>query len=314
MKMKGIHIVSTGKQLPKRVVTNEELSKTVDTTDEWIRSRTGIQTRHLSTDEKNRDLASDAAKAAIEKGNIPLDHIGLIVVATVTPDYITPSVACMVQRELGLADDVMAFDINAGCTGFLYGLKICKGLLENIEKPYALLIGSEQLSRMVDFTDRSTCVLFGDGAGAAIMELSNNHPYFQRVWSQGNDEALVCLGPGNWPATLKMDGQAVFRFAVQVCKQGIDQILKDANITLDEVDYILCHQANERIIDYVKKKYQLPDEKFFMNLQKYGNTSAASIPIAIEEMTESGMIHPGTKIISVAFGAGFTWSSVLLTF
>ncbi len=312
--MDGIQIVSTGRQLPEQIITNEDLSKMVDTSDEWIRTRTGISARHISKEERNMDLASQAAKKAMQKGNIKPEEIGIVLIATVTPDYITPAVATMVQKELALSEDTMSFDISAGCSGFLYGIKICKGLLENATKPYALLIGSEQLSRMVDFTDRQTCVLFGDGAGAAILKLSNEHTYYQRVWSDGNDEALVCLGPGNWPAKLKMDGQAVFRFAVKVCKQGIDQILEDSQLTFDQIDYVLCHQANERIIDYVKKKYELPDEKFFMNLQKFGNTSSASIPMAIDEMTELGMIHPGTKIISVAFGAGFTWSSVLLTF
>lgn len=312
--MNGIQIVSTGRALPEQILTNDDMSKMVDTSDEWIMSRTGISTRHISKNEKNRDLASCAAQKAMLKGKIKPEEIGIVLVATVTPDYITPAVATMVQKKLGLGEETMSFDISAGCSGFLYGLKICKGLLENTTKPYALLIGSEQLSRMVDYTDRQTCVLFGDGAGTAIIKLSDEHLYYQRVWSDGDDQALVCLGPGNWPAKLKMDGQAVFKFAVRVCKQGIDQILEDSQLSFDQIDYVLCHQANERIIDYVKKKYDLPDEKFFMNLQKFGNTSSASIPMAIDEMTDLGMIQSGTKIISVAFGAGFTWSSVLLTF
>lgn len=312
--MKGIRIVSTGRALPIKILTNDDLSKIVDTTDEWITTRTGIKTRFISEDEKNFELATQAAKIAIEKAKINVNEIGVIVVATVTPDDITPGCACLVQRELNMTNDVMAFDINAGCTGFLYGLKVCKGLLENSVKKYALLIGSEQLSRIVDYTDRTTCVLFGDGAGAAIIELSELENYHQRVWSEGNSEALVCKGAGNNHSYLYMDGSAVFKFAVSAIQEGIDQILIDADLTMNDIDYVLCHQANERIIDFVKKKYKSSDDTFYMNLQKYGNTSAASIPMAMDEMMEKGLLGRGKRLICVGFGAGFTWSSALLTF
>ncbi len=312
--MNGIRIVSTGRALPNKKVTNEDLSRIVETSDEWITSRTGIKSRYLSEQEKNYELATAAAKKAIERAGITAEEIGVIIVATITPDDITPGCACLVQRELNMSNDVMAFDLNAGCTGFLYGIKVCKGLLENSHKKYALLIGSEQLSRIVDYTDRATCVLFGDGAGAAILELSDNHLYHQKVWSEGNAEALVCKGAGNNHSYLFMDGSAVFKFAVNAIQEGIDQLLAETSMQFDDVDYILCHQANERIIDFVKRKYKGPEHKFFMNLQKYGNTSAASIPIAIDEMLEQGLIQSGSKVICVGFGAGFTWSSALLTF
>jgi len=312
--MNGIRIVSTGRALPNKKVTNEDLSRIVETSDEWITSRTGIKTRYLSENEKNYELATAAAKKAIDRAGITAEEIGVIIVATITPDDITPACACLVQRELNMSNDVMAFDLNAGCTGFLYGLKVCKGLLENSHKKYALLIGSEQLSRIVDYTDRATCVLFGDGAGAAILELSDTHLYHQKVWSEGNAEALVCKGAGNDRSYLFMDGSAVFKFAVNAIQEGIDQLLAETSMQIDEVDYILCHQANERIIDFVKRKYKGTEHKFFMNLQKYGNTSAASIPIAIDEMLEQGLIQSGSKVICVGFGAGFTWSSALLTF
>lgn len=312
--MKGLHIVSTGRALPKKQVSNDDMRQFVDTSDEWIRSRTGIETRYFCTDETNYELATKAAKKAIEKGNIKAEEIGVIIVATMTPDYMMPSTACLVQKELGLADDVMAFDINAACSGFLYGLTVCKGLLENVEKRYALMIGSEQMSRILDFTDRSTCVLFGDGAGAAIVEKSNKHKYVGKSWSRGDLESLVCLGVGEDSPKIKMQGSAVFRFAVAAMKEGIDWVLEESALKIEEVDYILCHQANARILSYVQKKYGIPEEKVFMNLQEYANTSAASIPIALDEMMSLELIKEGTRIISVGFGGGFTWSAALLTF
>lgn len=312
--MKGIHILSTGRAVPKKMVTNDDMGKIVDTNDEWITTRTGIKTRYFSTDEKNYELAAEAGRKAIKKAGIQLDEIGIILVATVTPDYMMPSTACMVQKELGIPTDIMAFDMNAACSGFLYGLKICKGLLENTAKPYALLIGSEQMSRILDFTDRTTCVLFGDGAGAAIIELSEEHAYFQKTWSRGDKEALTCGGPGTGVAKIEMDGTAVFRFAVTAMKDGIDAVLEEAKVQIEDVDYVVCHQANARILAHVRKKYKLPEEKFYMNLQKYANTSAASIAIALDEMLEQGLIKKGMKIMCVGFGAGFTWTAALLTF
>ena len=196
----------------------------------------------------------------------------------------------------------------------MYAVKIAKGLLENLDKKYAVVVGSEQLSRIVDFNDRSTCVLFGDGAGAAVIELSDNHEYYQKAWSRGDEEVLACKGPGNNDAYLTMDGQGVFKFAVKVIKEGIDAILQQKGISLEDIDYVVCHQANQRIIDHVRKKYNAPEEKFYVNLQKYGNTSAASIPIALEEMMSEGLLTEGKKIIAVGFGGGLTWSSALLEF
>ena len=312
--MEGLHIVSTGKALPQKQVSNDDMKQFVDTSDEWIRSRTGIETRFFCTDEMNYELATKAAKEAMDKGKIKEEEIGLIVVATMTPDYMMPSTACLVQKKLGLSEDVMAFDLNAACSGFLYGLMVCKGLLENIEKRYALIIGSEQMSRILDFTDRSTCVLFGDGAGAAIVEKSNNYKYIGKSWSKGDLESLICLGVGTDAPKIRMQGSAVFRFAVTAMKEGIDWVLEEADLKIEEVDYILCHQANARILSYVQKKYEIPEEKVFMNLQRYANTSAASIPIALDEMMSSGLLKKGTKLISVGFGGGFTWSAALLTF
>lgn len=312
MNMQGLRIVATGRALPGRVITNDELSKTVDTSDEWIRTRTGIRQRYVCDSESCRSLAVEAAKKAIRKAGINVDEIGVIVVATATSDYAFPSMACMVQKELDMGEDVMAFDINAACSGFLYGLNICRSLLITLSnKKYALLIGSEQMSRLTDYTDRATCVLFGDGAGAALLEQSDGL-FFHRAWSRGNEESLFCKGAGYQDAYIRMDGSSVFRFAVKVIQEGIDTILSDAGLTMQDIDYVVCHQANERIIDHVSKKYNAGRDKFYVNIGEYANTSAASIPIALDEMAEKDLLKKGMKIICVGFGAGFTWSSALI--
>lgn len=310
--MQGIHIVGVGKALPARVVTNDDMSKIVDTNDEWIRTRTGIRQRYICEEEMCHELATKAAMAAVEKAGISLEEIGAVVVATTTSDYAFPSMACMVQKALNLPKEVIAFDISAACSGFLYGLRVCQGLLLTGSKKYALLIGSEKMSRVTDFTDRSTCVLFGDGAGAAVLELSDNL-FVHAAWADGDNEALMCPGAGCENAHIKMSGNQVFKFAVKVIREGIDTVLEKANLSMDDIDYVVCHQANERIIENVKGKYKGSEDKFYVNIGTYANTSAASIPIALEEMYASGKLKPGMKIISVGFGAGFTWSSALLT-
>ncbi len=312
-KLQGIRLIATGRALPARVVTNDELSRTVDTSDEWIRTRTGIRQRYICGSESCQSLAVKAARNAVSKAGIKTDEIGMIVVATTTSDYAFPSMACMVQKELDMENDVMCFDINAACSGFLYGLNICRSLLmsqNKTEKKYALLIGSEQMSRLTDFTDRATCVLFGDGAGAAVLELGGGL-FFHRAWSKGDAEILFCQGSGFSDAHIRMEGNKVFKFAVNVIKDGIDTILSDAGLTIDDIDYVVCHQANERIIEHVRKKYGCADNKFYVNIGEYANTSAASIPIALDEMAQNNLLKKGMKIICVGFGAGLTWSSAL---
>jgi len=301
--------------LPEKVVTNDDLSKIVDTSDEWISSRTGIKKRRFSVEgDKNYLFASQAAKEAMDRAGISKEEIAAVIVATITPDYMFPSTACMVQKTLELPEDIMAFDISAACSGFLYGLKVAKGILENMDKKYAIVIGSEQLSRILDFEDRTTCVLFGDGAGAAVIELSDTHDYCHKVWARGDNEVLFCKGPGNNDAYLNMDGRGVYKFAVNAVKEGIDAILEEKNITLYDVDYVVCHQANQRIIEHVRKKFDAPQEKFYVNLDRFGNTSAASIPVALDEMVSEGVLKKGMKVIAVGFGGGLTWSSALLEF
>lgn len=300
----------------------------VETNDEWIRTRTGICERRICEGETTASLAEGAAKGAIEAAcelcgakdgrNMEQEdiveyiknQIAVVLVATTTPDYAFPSVACLVQKELGLPDEVMSFDISAACSGFLYGLDICRGLLANAKKRFALVIGSEQLSRITDYTDRGSCILFGDGSGAALVELSENL-YVQRQWSRGDMEALRCPGVGNDNAKLFMQGNKVFKFAVTALQQGVEQVLTDAGLTMGDIDHVICHQANLRIIEHVQKKYPEHAEKFYVNIDRYGNTSAASIPIAIDEMRRSGILQSGNKVICIGFGAGFTWSAVL---
>ena len=308
--MQGIKIVATGRALPQKVVTNDDLSRLVDTNDEWISTRTGIRQRYFCEEETCQSLAILAARRAVEKAEIDKKEIGLVIVATATADNVFPSVACMVQNALGLEKEVLAFDLSAACSGFLYGLGVCRSVLLNQDKRYALLIGSEQMSRILDMEDRSTCVLFGDGAAAAVITLEENE-FYQKAWSDGNEEVLSCKGVGYENQHLLMEGSKVFKFAVKAIAQGIDEILEKAGKTMEDIDYVVCHQANERIIDHVSRKYQ--GVKFYKNMDRYANTSAASIPIALDEMYENGILKEGMQIICVGFGAGFTWSSALLT-
>lgn len=309
--MKGIRIVSTGKALPKRIVSNDDLKEIIDTSDEWITTRTGIKTRRYCKEETNTSLAIEAATKAIEKGNIDMNQIGAILVATTTADLAFPTTACRVQKALGMDEEVMSFDLNAGCTGFLLGLNVARGLLQTQRKKYVLLIGSEQLSRIVNFEDRGTCILFGDGAGAAILEASDG-AYFQRSWTRGNEDVLSCPGIGNGINKLQMKGSEVFKFAVTVLEQSLRTVMEDAGVTIDDVDYVLCHQANARIIGHVQKKFKGHEDKFMMNIQKYGNTSAASIPILMDEMRDEGKLQPGSKVLLAGFGAGLSWSSAYI--
>lgn len=314
--MRGIHIVGTGRALPEKILTNEDMSRLVDTSDEWIVTRTGIRQRHICEEETCASLAAAAAKKALQeaaaKEQVRPEEIGAVVVATATSDYDFPSTACLVQKELGLSSETMAFDLAAACSGFLYGLEVCRGLLTDSRKKYVLLIGSEQLSKITDYTDRQTCILFGDGAGAAVLRLDDSL-YVHRAWSRGSSESLYCEGVGTDGAKLKMDGSEVFRFAVRAFAQGMEDVLMEAGVRLEEVDHVICHQANRRIIEHVMKKYPGQERKFYINIEHYGNTSAASIPIALDEMREKGMLKEGMRVLAVGFGAGFTWSGALFT-
>lgn len=306
--MKGLCVVGTGRCLPDNIVTNHDLSRRMDTSDEWISSRTGILQRHISAGESNADLATGAALKALNSAGISPGEVGLCIVATLTPDNLTPSVACMLQRDLGLSEDIACFDLNAACSGFVYALAVARGLLLESERPYALIIGSEIMSRTLDFSDRSTGVLFGDGAGAVVVKLSESHQFASVLGARGDDSALCCPAGGH----MQMQGNEVFRFATDILPRCIDDTLKKAGRTLDDADYVVCHQANSRIICHVLKKLKAPEEKFYLNLQHYGNTSAASIPIALDEMVEKGLLKSGSRVLCVGFGGGLTWGGAWL--
>ncbi len=308
--MKALSIVGTGRCLPAKLVRNTDFTQ-IETNDEWIRTRTGIETRYICEDESCTNLAIGAAKKALEHTGVKAEEIGLCIVATLTPEYQTPSTACLLQEELGLDTSTPCFDINAACSGFVYALETARALMHTVTKPYALVIGSEKLSSIVDFTDRSTCVLFGDGAGAAVVKLSDNKNYHAMLGAKGDRVALsaTCRNPDD--PYLHMDGSAVFRFAVETIVNVVTETLQKAGMAAENLTKIVCHQANSRILDTAAKKLGLPREMFYQNLQRYGNTSSASIPIALDEMREKGELYG--NILCVAFGAGMTWGGTLLS-
>lgn len=314
--MQGIQIIGMGKALPARRVENEAFTQMVETSDEWIKSRTGIQSRCFCEEEKQMDLCVEAAGKALADAGVSPAEIGLCVVATITPDYHTPSSACMVQERLGLPEDIPAFDINAACSGFVYGLEVVSCMLgsDALPRPYALLIGAEKLSRIMNFQDRSTCVLFGDGAAAAVIRPSDAHRFFCRLGSQGDAPALNAPGVGYPEPYIHMDGRKVFQFAVHAMENGIRLLEKETGVLANEIDQFICHQANERIIRHVQKKLKLPQERFYMNLGRYGNTSGASVPLAMAELMENGSLKPGTKAYCLGFGGGLTWGAAYLEF
>lgn len=311
--MNGLKLLATGRCLPKTAVSNEEMSRWVDTSDEWIASRTGIRQRYFCGEgETALTLAAGAARQALERSGIDPADLGCVLCATVSPDYATPSLACLVQAELGLPEDIPVLDVNAACSGFLYAVAAARGFLAQSGRPYALVIGCEVLSRLMDMTDRSTCVLFGDGAGAAVFEAVPDVLFASLQGARGG-RAILANGPGPLAPQLTMDGRAVFRFAVEAIPRCIDGILAQTHLTLDDIDWVVCHQANERILDHCIKKLHAPAKKFYKNMARYGNTSAASIPIALDEMNGQGLLKPGQKLLCVGFGGGLTWAAALFT-
>lgn len=313
--MNAIKLLGTGRHVPSRCLTNDDLSRMVDTSDQWIRERTGIVTRYLCGEgEGNTSSALAAAKTAMERAGVGPEDIGVCVAATFTADHATPSLACELHQLLGFAETTPAFDVNAACTGFLHALETARCLLAagHLQAPCALVVGSEALSRITAFTDRSTCVLFGDGAAAAVIRLTDDAPYACVLGARGDTQILRAGGAGETDRFIHMDGQAVFRFAVDAVPRCIDAVLTQAGMTLSQVDHVICHQANSRIIDYVVRKLKAPPEKFYKNMDHYGNTSAASIPIALDELLEKDLARKGQIALCVGFGAGLTWGGVLL--
>ncbi len=318
-------VIATAAKAPEQVITNEDLSKIVDTSDEWISQRTGIKERHISAGENTSALVIDVAKQLLEKTEVPGESIDLIVVASVTPDYGTPSLACMVQKEIG-AKNAVAFDVVAACSGFMFALStadkyIKSGMFEN-----AIVIGGETLSKIVDWTDRATCVLFGDGAGGAYVEKSQEAGVVhENLGSAGELYDILTEGYTNCsnafndiPAEIdskwyvNMNGREVFKFATKNVVRSMKRVMEEAQVDRDEIKYIVPHQANVRIVEVVSKKLGIPMEKFYMNMERYGNTSSASIPMALNELNERGLLERGDKIMLSGFGGGMTWGTMLI--
>ena len=311
--MNGLQLIATGGALPGRTITNDALSRMVDTSDAWITSRTGIRTRHWCTeDESAATLAIAAARQALDRSGLAPADIACCVCATLSAPDATPSVACQVQAALGLPENRPALDINAACSGFLYGMAVARGMLTTLGGQYALVIGCEALSRLMDPTDRSTCVLFGDGAGAAIFRLADT-PFALTLGARGSD-VLHAGGPSReGSAPITMDGKAVFRFATEVVEGSIRQLVAAEGCQVNDLDLVVCHQANARIIDFVAKRLKAREGLFYKNMEHYGNTSAASIPMALDELVEKGLLKPGMRVLTVGFGGGLTWAGALFT-
>ena len=305
-------IIGTGSAHPTCAVSNEMLEQFLETTDEWITERTGIKERCVISSEKLEDLAVEAANKALENAGLTAADIDFLICSNVVNEYVTPALSCIIQGKIGATCPTI--DINAACAGFIYALDMAEDKLQCKKAKNILIVCAEEPSRMVSWQNRSTCVLFGDGAGAAVIK-RNPQKKFYGVWgTEGNKEALGCRGHLTGSPYIYMDGQTVFRFATQYMTKAAKMVLEQANLTMDDIDYVLCHQANERIIDYVRKQFKAPEEKFFKIIHKYGNTSAASIPLGLAEMDEQGLLTPGKKVVIVGFGAGFTWGSMLLEF
>jgi len=299
-------VIGSGKYVPETIITNEDLEKLVDTSDEWIVSRTGIKERRQANKETCSDLAYYSALDAINNAGINKEEIDLIIVSTITGEQKTPSVANLVQGKLGINKPIMSFDVNAACTGFVYGLDIASSMLDGVRFKKALVIGSEKLTEITDYTDRNTCVLFGDGAGALLIEydkLAKPAYFYNGAKPDMNDILTV-------KKHIQMDGKRVYVFAVDIIQKSILEVLKYSNLSLEDIDRIIPHQANERIIQSVSKSLNLSMDKFSMNIENYGNTSAASIPLLLAEYIASG--HENETILLVGFGGGFTYGAAII--
>ncbi|MCM1258394.1 MAG: ketoacyl-ACP synthase III [Roseburia sp.] len=315
-------ICGTGSALPKRIVTNDDLSKIMDTSDEWIKSRTGIGSRHIAVEETLTALSVEASRQAIEEAGVLPEEIDMILAATLSPDYILPCLACELQRELG-AVNAVAFDINAACSGFLFALQTADAYVKSGRYEKILVVGGEILSKMMDWNDRSTCVLFGDGAGAVLVKADAEYGILGI--SQGSDgskgAALICENRKiNNPykinstelAYTSMNGQDVYKFAVRTVPKAILEVVEEAGLAVEDIDLFVLHQANIRIIESVAKRLKVPMEKFPTNLQECGNISAGSVPVLLDKINSEGRINGGDKIVLAGFGGGLTWGAAVL--
>ena len=314
-------ILGTGSYLPEHIITNDDMAKLVDTNDEWIRERTGIRERHL-TDQGTVSMAYEAAKRALENCRLRAKDMDMILVATVSPDYLFPSTACQLQERLG-AEQIPCMDLSAACSGFLFAVNTAAAYIQAGLYRRILVVGSETLSRFVDWRDRSTCILFGDGAGAVVMEASEEGILAMDMGCDGSrGMVLFCEGyPIQSPVAsgesdggkLHMDGQAVFKFAIRQIPKTIQNVLAKGKIEIEEIDHFVMHQANRRILMAAARTLKIPEEKIPMNIDRCGNLAAASIPILLDECNRSGRLKRGDKMILSGFGGGLSWGSALLT-
>ena len=337
----AVIVKSTGKALPKRKVTNDELPKELDTSDEWIYSHTGIHSRYIAGEgESCASLGTEACRSALKAAGVAAEEVGLIICATATPGYSGfPSEACVIQAALG-AENAVCFDVTAACSGFLYAMDIAASMMERSGYKYALIVGAEVLSRICDWKDRTSCILFGDGAGAAVLERSDVDCGIRGVGDGtadvgcasdgvcGADSRKVGIGTfvsgsdgtgGNAlyvdkTGVMKMDGHAIYTFAVKIITEIIKELMEKENLRAEDVDYFVCHQANERILSAAAKRLELDFSKFFITLDEYGNTSSASIPLTLADMDSRGLLKKGTTIVTAAFGAGLTWAGTVIRF
>ena len=318
-------ILGTGSYAPSRIMTNDELSRLVETSDEWIRTRTGIRERRIAeSSERASDLGAEASRRALADAGISPNDIDLLVVATFTPDQPLPSCASLLQKKLGIPTRAACFDVNAACTGFLYALDAACAMIASGRYRRALVVGSEKLSDVVDWDDRTTCVLFGDGAGAVVVGASDETGrglLGSLLGCDGSGADLLCIPggprdpaapPGARSDKLQMKGREVFKLAVRCMDEAARDILEQHGLRADQISVVIPHQANQRIIDAIAEYLELPLERFFVNVDRFGNTSAASIPIALDEARRAGRIKRGDLVMLVAFGAGLTYGSALL--
>lgn len=315
----SFRVLGTGSYAPPKVVTNDDLSQFLDTSDEWIQQRVGVKERHFSVNETAADMAAKAAQAAIENSGVNPEEIDLIILATISGESQVPSTACVTQKLLGL--NCMALEVNAACSAFDFALETVAGYFARGKVRKAIVIGTERMSRILDFTDRGTAVIFGDGAGAVVLEAGEN--YIDSVfYVQGNEEVIGCaLSVGNSPYYERgqerkplayMDGQATFKFAVNAIVKDCNELVKRNNLTYDDIAYIVPHQANMRIIDFASRKLKVPMEKFSVNIDRYGNTSSASIPMMLDELNRGGKLKKGDLLLLPAFGGGLASTCCLL--
>ncbi len=305
-------IIGTGSYFPEKILTNDDLAGMVDTSDEWITQRVGVKERHISTNESAADMGFRAAQRALEMSGISAEELDLIIAASITGDTICPTVAGSVQAMLGAK--CPAFDVNSACSGFMFALETVAGFFARGTVKKALVIGAERMSKLVDWTDRNTCVIFGDGAGAAVLESGDGYAA-SKIMTFGEDTVIkIPSGTNNShfytkemdPNRIHMDGQETFKFAVNAIADGIKEATEMAGITIEDIDYIVPHQANIRIIQLASKRLKIPMEKFFVNIERCGNTSAASVPMALDELNRSGVLHEGSIVAMTAFGGGLS--------